>query len=284
MTITGVRGIDVSHWNGDPNWPAAAAAGIAYAGTKVADGTSGRDRSGPIDLPAILAHMLAAFPYLYLQPMDAVAQAGNLLAAVANICAAAGIPLVLGLPVGAGIMLDAEQAGLTAYTVESVAAELYRQTKLWPAVYVNPSFASSALHDDPGLSRDPLWLADWTPPANVPAPWRRWWWWQTGIGTVPGVAGPVDVDTFAGDTIDLQRFIRKPTLTINAHHPAVGYLQRTLLRSTTYDVGPVDSWYGPRTAAAVGALQAALGLVVDRVVGSVQTWPVVDYLAARDQG
>lgn len=284
MTITGTRGIDVSHWNGAPDWGAAAAAGIAFAGSKIADGSTGSDPTGAADLRAILTHMLAAFPYLFVEPGHGVDQAVNLLSRVSSACNAFGIPLILGLPVGAGIMLDVESRGATAADVEACAAQCYAVTKLWPAVYTSPSYATAELHNDPALARSPLWLADWTPPADVPAPWHEWSFWQTGVAHVAGVAGPVDVDQFEGDTRDLQAFIRKPTLTLNAHHPSVGYLQRTLAAGTSLDVGPVDDWYGIRTAKAVAELQAYVGITVDSVVGSAETWPLVDLMASRQAG
>jgi lysozyme len=50
----------------------------------------------------------------------------------------------------------------------------------------------------------PLWLADWTPPADVPAPWSTWSFWQyTDKGTVPGTSGTVDMNHFSGSQTDL---------------------------------------------------------------------------------
>lgn len=283
MTITGVKGIDVSRWNGAPDWRAAALSGLAFAGWRASSGLSGVDPEGPHDAQGIAANMLAGFAYHYAVGGDAGAQGSMFLGAIAA-AYGPGVPLVLHLPVGTGMMLDAEDPSLSAGVLEALAAWLYFATRLWPSIYTSPSFATSALHNDPGLRRSPLWLADWTPPANVPAPWTRWWWWQTGTASVPGVRGAVDVDLFAGDTIDLQRFIRKPTVGINAHHPAVAYLQRTLKRSTALDVGPEDGWMGARTTAALVSFQRGVGITPDGVAGSVQTWPVVDFLAARDQG
>lgn len=283
MTVLGLKGLDVSRWNGDPNWRAVAQAGVAFAGFRAWSGLSGVDRTGPADAVGIAANMLAGFGYIYAAGGNPASQATAYLAAVAA-CYGPGVPLILNLPVGTGMMIDAEDASLSAATVNGIVAALYNATKLYPLTYTSPSFATNQLHSDPGLARTSLWLADWTPPANVPAPWTRWWMWQTGVRAVPGVTGLVDVDTFAGDSVDLQRFIRKPTLTINAHHPAAAYLQRTLKRSTTYDVGPEDGWYGARTQQVVLRLQRDLGLSADGIVGSVQTWPVVDYLAHRDQG
>lgn len=54
-----------------------------------------------------------------------------------------------------------------------------------------------ALPDDLALA--PLWLADWTPPYEVPAPWVRWTVLQTGK------KGGVDRDVFDGDADDFRR-------------------------------------------------------------------------------
>jgi peptidoglycan hydrolase-like protein with peptidoglycan-binding domain len=53
-------------------------------------------------------------------------------------------------------------------------------------------------------------------------------------------------------------------------HSNVELLQRALRRSG-FDPGPVNGGFGPTTAAAVRSFQAAMGLVVDGIVGP-QTW------------
>lgn len=48
----------------------------------------------------------------------------------------------------------------------------------------------------------PLWLAAYVANPQVPAAWGYWTFWQySDTGSVPGIAGNVDVDYFAG-TID----------------------------------------------------------------------------------
>lgn len=55
----------------------------------------------------------------------------------------------------------------------------------------------------------PLWLADWTPPYEVPKPWDRWTILQTGK------KGGVDRDVFEGSAEDFRR-----TFGLCADHPS----------------------------------------------------------------
>jgi MYXO-CTERM domain-containing protein len=77
-----------------------------------------------------------------------------------------------------------------------------------PIIYTGAYF-----WDDNGLpdtlNSQPLWTANYT---TNPCPWTsdswdRWTLWQyTDSGTVSGIAGPVDLDYFAGTLDDLQNF------------------------------------------------------------------------------
>lgn len=61
-----------------------------------------------------------------------------------------------------------------------------------------------------------------------------------------------------------------PTVRYGSKGPAVQLLQREL-RAAGFNPGPVDGDFGPRTRAAVIALQRARHLIVDGIVGP-QTW------------
>jgi hypothetical protein len=48
-------------------------------------------------------------------------------------------------------------------------------------IYTSPGKLAGLTGDKTGLAAFPLWLADWTPPANVPLPWKEYLIWQYGV-------------------------------------------------------------------------------------------------------
>jgi GH25 family lysozyme M1 (1,4-beta-N-acetylmuramidase) len=68
-----------------------------------------------------------------------------------------------------------------------------------PMIYTSPSFWSSNVDDTLGIATSyPLWVAHWgTDSPTVPGDWHAWQGWQkTSSGSVDGVDGRVDRDTF----------------------------------------------------------------------------------------
>lgn len=92
---------------------------------------------------------------------------------------------------------------------EALSGFLQASARAYPsvaAVYINFAEATRArlgtsapAFADLGGSLPPLWLADWTPPYEVPAPWERYTILQTGA------KGGVDRDVFEGDAEDFRR-------------------------------------------------------------------------------
>jgi lysozyme len=78
-----------------------------------------------------------------------------------------------------------------------------------PGLYSGQAFLTDALAGGHGaiLQRCWLWLARYsTAMPEVPAPWPTWTLWQySDSGTVPGVEGGCDRDTFNGDEAGLRR-------------------------------------------------------------------------------
>ena len=71
---------------------------------------------------------------------------------------------------------------------------IYKATGRLPYIYINPNLANY-LKLSPYYAKYPLWLADYTPPANIPAPWTTWDVWQySEKGNVEGIDGNVDMN------------------------------------------------------------------------------------------
>ena len=137
--------------------------------------------------------------------------------------------------------------------VEHVTTNLRR-----PLIYASPSFWQKLPPADIEQNAD-LWIAEWE--AHAPekmGKWPGWSFWQyTSRGTVPGIAGSVDLNRFNGTIkskpIDLT--------TVIGVQRALNFLK--IVEPPLIE----DGINGPKTRAAVREFQRANGLVVDGVVG-----------------
>lgn len=80
-------------------------------------------------------------------------------------------------------------------------------------LYLSPAFWAELVTKAPHVLKTAehllLWLADWTPPANVPAPWSQWTIWQNEVKDVaPGVK--IDHDIFDGTAGNWRAMVSPP--------------------------------------------------------------------------
>jgi GH25 family lysozyme M1 (1,4-beta-N-acetylmuramidase) len=72
-----------------------------------------------------------------------------------------------------------------------------------PLIYTGPNFWSS-IRDPDGLAHLPLWVARLARPFKLPRPWKDHAFWQYDHkGSVPGIAGNVDLNVFNGGDSEL---------------------------------------------------------------------------------
>ena len=202
-TATVVEGIDVSHWQGAIDWPKVAAAGKKFAIIKATDSTNYIDPKYATNHAAAKAAGMWTGAYHFAQPSttanDAVLEA-DYFAAHVNLGAGDLIP-ALDLEVSGGLSVTALQAWVKSF-LDEVTAKLGTR----PMVYTSPSFWSKYMGNSHALADagyKTLWVAHWgvsspTVPANN---WggHGWTFWQyTSDGTVPGIAGRVDLDRYNG--------------------------------------------------------------------------------------
>jgi GH25 family lysozyme M1 (1,4-beta-N-acetylmuramidase) len=202
-TVTPVEGIDVSHWQGAIDWPKVAAAGKRFAIIKATESTNYIDPNYATNHAAAKAAGLWTGAYHFAQPSttanDAVLEA-DYFAAHVNLGAGDLIP-ALDLEVSGGLSVTALQAWVKAF-VDEVTAKVGCR----PMIYTSPSFWSKYMGNSHALADagyKTLWVAHWgvsspTVPANN---WggHGWTFWQyTSSGTVPGIAGRVDLDRYNG--------------------------------------------------------------------------------------
>lgn len=201
-----VRGIDVSYYQGTIDWPAVAATDIRFAVVRLSDGVGTRDSQFVRNWQESSRAGLVRGFYQYFRASAGGAAQAQL--AVERLAEAGGfqssdLPPVLDIET-----LDGRTAAQVAAEATIWVDAIREATGKEPIIYTGAYF-----WDDNGLpdslNSQPLWTANYT---TNPCPWTsdswdRWTLWQyTDSGTVSGIAGPVDLDYFAGTLDDLQNF------------------------------------------------------------------------------
>ena len=201
-----VRGIDVSYYQGTIDWPAVAATDIRFAVVRLSDGVGTRDSQFVRNWQESRRAGLIRGFYQYFRASAGGAAQAQL--AVDRLAEAGGfqssdLPPVLDIET-----LDGRTAAQVAAEATIWVDAMREATGKEPIIYTGAYF-----WDDNGLpdslNSQPLWTANYT---TNPCPWTsdswdRWTLWQySDSGTVSGIAGPVDLDYFAGTLDDLQNF------------------------------------------------------------------------------
>jgi lysozyme len=200
-----IEGIDVSRWQGAPNWAQAKAAGVRFVIAKATQGTSWVDPQWARNRTRLRANSIPFSAYHFAEPEttpgDAVAEADHFV----NTARLDRRNLLPVLDLERHNDMSAEQLR------DWVAAWLARveaRLRIKPLIYTSPSFwvermGNTTWFADNGYG---LWIAHWnvetpTVPANN---WggRGWTLWQYAVkGGLPGFEGKVDRDRYEGDTL-----------------------------------------------------------------------------------
>ena len=203
-----VHGLDVSRWQGTIDWPAVRAAGIGFAFIKA---TEGGDHTDPMFPANWQAAARAGVPrgayhfYYFCRP--AHEQAAWFIRHVPRDPAA--LPHVLDLEWNhrsrtCPYRPDPATVRAEATRFLDILTAHYGQR---PVIYTTVDF-----YRETGIGTLPnteFWLRSVAGHPSTVYPGQRWTFWQyTGTGIVPGVAGPVDINVFAGSLADWSRWRR----------------------------------------------------------------------------
>lgn len=187
-----LRGIDVSHHQGEIDWPAVAADDVAFAYLKASEGGDHRDRRFAANWNAARAAGIATGAYHFFTLCRPGAdQAWNFIASVPD--APDALPPAVDLEFGGncgrvpgGAQMRRE---LDAYLVQVESA--YSKPAL---LYVTPEFLAAYRDHLPARA---LWRRSIVRAPGDASAWALWQYHNRG--RVAGIEGPVDLNVFEGD-------------------------------------------------------------------------------------
>ncbi|MDI3298392.1 MAG: glycoside hydrolase family 25 protein [Bacillota bacterium] len=254
------RGIDVSSWQGDIDWPAVRTAGFSFAVIKATEGVGWTDPKYAKNVAGAKSAGLLVGAYHFARPDGNALDAANEAAYFAGaVKAVQPEPDFLALDLEATKL---DRAGTTAWALAFLRALAATFPGKRVLLYTGPSFAAQNL-DGAQLSSWPLWVAHYTnasSPMAVPGfgDWTIWQW--TSSGKIPGTSGYVDLDEFAGTEQDLRAWLGGADLPkggdaavaspgMGQRGPAVQALQH-LLNAAFGEKLAEDGIWGPLTEAA----------------------------------
>lgn len=204
-----LEGVDVSYHQGSIDWRAVAKSGRSFAFVRATDGLHFTDPLFRANWAGARAAGLVRGAYQFFRPTeDPVAQANLLLSlappATGDLPPTLDVETLCAPPAtqcaGGGASTTAAADGVAAW-VERITST----TGMMPILYVSPGFWSTL--PPRGVERRTIpWIATWyvNLPAT-PAGWKQWAFWQyTDKGNVPGIKGPVDLDRFEGNALELR--------------------------------------------------------------------------------
>ena len=196
VTLTG---IDVSYYQDTVDWNAVAADGVTFALIRVSHSLQFFDPEFDTNWANARAAGVHSGVYQYFEPdEDPIAQADLLLDAMGPLMPG-DLPPVIDVESTAGMSGPQIGAAVQAW-VDHVESEL----GVKPIIYTGPYFWQDNVGSD-AFGEYPLWIAHYgTNCPLTPTPWEVWNVHQfTDSGSVNGVPGNVDTNTFNGDLDDL---------------------------------------------------------------------------------
>ncbi len=202
-----VKGVDVSYYQGDIDWPAAKADGVEFAFVRVSDGLGFEDPKFDQNWQATRDVGILRGVYQYFRPnQDAIAQADLLLSRMGAL-GANDLPPVIDVETASGM-----GAAAVADQVQLWIDHVKAATGVMPIIYTGFYFWRDQVGaaSFPGA---PLWHAQYSNAEcpNIPPPWEDWAIWQyTSSGSVDGIPGDVDTNRFNGTREQLLSLTAQP--------------------------------------------------------------------------
>lgn len=194
------RGIDVSHYQGQVDWPKVAAAGNSFAFIKATEGQTYNDPMFVGHVRAAVAAGLTIGVYHVFSPCDdGRVQARHFLQALSGVLTPPSQTLAPVLDIEG---IQPQHLSCAAKEVKAWIDAVSEALTCQPIIYTSPtSWDRESLGD---YANNALWLADYNEKPSLPEGWPAWTFWQhTQSGRLDGVEGSVDLSLYNGAAEDL---------------------------------------------------------------------------------
>lgn len=199
------KGIDVSRWQGTVDWAKVKSSGVEFAFLRVSDGAATQDPKFASNWSGTKAHGVIRGAYQFFRPSQSVtAQADLMIHALGSSYTPGDLPPVIDVEDAGGLA-----AATVAARVRQWVDRVHAAIGVEPIIYTGKFFWRDQVGGGASFLANPLWIAQYTSLCpDIPGPWARWTFWQhTDSGSVPGIAGNVDLDRFNGSLAQLQAFV-----------------------------------------------------------------------------
>jgi len=207
-----VHGVDVSKYQGNIDWEAVKDAGVAFAFIKATEGGDAADskflRNWTAAKAAGIPRGAYHFVYWCRQPHEEIGNFESVVPVEAD-----ALPPVLDVEATP----TSRTCKRTLYREEVLAdmrkmlEEMERHYGKKPIIYSSVDFYQSILHSN-ALAEYPIWVRSTKYHPTVRYGDRKWTFWQyRSDGSVPGIPGSVDQNTFHGTQEQWQAWLKEQT-------------------------------------------------------------------------
>lgn len=188
------RGIDVSKWQGDIDWPSVANDNVNFVFIRTSDGSTYTDEKFQTNWQGARDNGLLRGAYQYFRPReDPIAQAQHHVSIMGTL-EDGDLPSVLDVEV------TGDQSPHTIVErMKQWISYVSEATGLTPIIYTSPYFWRENIASDE-FSDSLLWIAHYNVDCpNLPPPWEDWNFHQySNEGSIAGIDGDVDLNVFNG--------------------------------------------------------------------------------------
>ena len=208
-TPPGVKGVDVSHWNGAPDFGALRGHGMEFVFSKASQGTWLQDETFLRNTQAARAAGLLPGAYHFFDyNKGGKEQARHFLATVGNSTGLGGLlPLVVDVETLKS--LGTPNPSLARTRLHTLLDELYRQTGRYPMIYTSREMWKRVVGEPGDFGAYPLWVACWKcDNVHLPKGWSDWDFWQVGLFKFPNVTS-LDGNTYRRSQQHLRKEVQR---------------------------------------------------------------------------
>ena len=208
-----VKGIDVSHNNGDIDWSQVSQQGIQFAFIKATEGIGWQDpqfKDNKDNIDSAQKAGLKVGAYHYARPdsgNDASAEAKWFVQVARDYIKPGYLPPALDIEWDHS-NVESKSPSYLANWINTWMSTVKDLTGVEPIIYTHHYYVEQCMKGQASLADYDIWMADTSDPApDLAGIWSKWTFWQYKIGSVSGITGDVDLDYFNGDYSGLSNYV-----------------------------------------------------------------------------